>query len=301
MQFAAPETETASPASRWTSRIALFALGIILTTVFLHRLFGMPTAVAFNLVLAALGCAVLSIGTGLIAAIGIWRHGSMGTARVVFGVLLSIALLTGPLMLSVLARDYPPINDLTTDTRAPPAFQTLAKARSEPGANPAAYPGERFANEQARAYPDIKPMLVNRSSAEAFELVVEAVRKLKMEIVREEGPTAEGGEGAIEAVDRTIVVGFYDDVAIRVTGSDESARIDIRSAARFGRTDFGANAERVRALMKEIVTRLESTVPVAEGAAPSAKKAAADPAAAKRGQSGDAKSMYRRKSRVREQ
>ncbi len=298
MQFVAPEM--ASPASRWASRIALFSLGIILTAAFLHRLFGMPTPVAFNLVLAAFGCAILSILTGLVAAIGIWRNGTMGTARVVFGVLLSLAILSGPLMLVVLARDYPPINDLSTDMRTPPAFETLAKARSVPGANPAAYPGESFAKEQARAYPDIKPMLVNRSSAEAFELVIEAVRKLKMDIVREDGPTAEGGEGTIEAVDRTIVAGFYDDVAIRVTGSDANARIDIRSASRFGRTDFGGNAERIRTLMKEIVTRLESTVPVAEGGAPSGKKTAADPAESKRAKGDDPKSVYRRKSRARE-
>jgi hypothetical protein len=122
-----------------------------------------------------------------------------------------------------------------------------------------------------------------------------------MDVVREEGPTAEGGEGTIEAVDRTIVAGFYDDVAIRVTGSDATARIDIRSSSRFGRTDFGANAERIRTLMKEIVTRLESTVPVAEGGAPSAKKAATDPALLKRERSGDPKSVYRRKSRDRAQ
>jgi uncharacterized protein (DUF1499 family) len=239
---------------------------------------------------------------GLIAAIGIWRSGAMGTARVIFGILLSLAMLSGPLILIVLAWDYPPINDLSTDTRAPPAFTILAKARAEPGANPAAYPGDRFAKEQARAYPDIKPMQLNRSSAEAFELVVEAVKKLKMDIVREDGPTAEGGEGMIEAVDRTLVGGFYDDVAIRVTGSEHDSRVDIRSASRFGASDFGQNAERIRTLMREIVTRLEATVPVADGAraAPNAK-AAERPAAVKRGQNGDPKSVYRRRSRVREQ
>jgi uncharacterized protein (DUF1499 family) len=300
MRFAAPET--ASPASRWTSRIALFSLGVLLTAAFLHRLFGMPTPVAFNIVLAAYAGAILSMLMGAVAAVGIWRTGGMGTARVVFGFLLSLAMISGPLLLVVLARDYPPINDLTTDTRAPPVFTTLAKARNEPGANSTAYPGDRFAKEQVRAYPDIKPMQVNRSSAEAFELAVESVRKLKMDVVREEGPTEDGGEGTIEAVDRTLIAGFYDDIAVRVTGNDTSARIDIRSASRFGRADFGHNAERIRNLMREIVTRLEATVPVAEGtrAVPNAK-ATERPAAVKRGQSGDPKSVYRRRSRVRDQ
>ena len=77
------------------------------------------------------------------------------------------------------------------------------------------------------------------------------------------------------------------------------ARIDVRSASRFGSNDFGGNAERIRGLMKEIVTRLEATVPVAESEKPTAdaKKAGAD----KRDRDSDPKSVYRRKSRVREQ
>jgi uncharacterized protein (DUF1499 family) len=210
-------------------------------------------------------------------------------------------MLSGPLMLAVLAREYAPINDVTTDMRSPPEFSTLVKARNEPGANSAAYPGEVYAREQARAYPDIKPMLVNRSSAEAFELVVEAVRKLKMEIVREEGPAADGSQGMIEVVDRTLIAGFYDDVAIRVTGDEARARVDIRSASRFGRADFGQNAERIRTLMREIVTRLEATVPTADGERISATKNPAGPAVVKRGQSSDPKSVYRRRSRIRDQ
>ena len=59
---------------------------------------------------------------------------------------------------------------------------------------------------------------------------------------------------------------FSDDIAIRVTGTDERSRIDIRSASRFGISDFGHNAGRVRLLLKEIVARLEETVPSADSA-----------------------------------
>lgn len=48
---------------------------------------------------------------------------------------------------------------------------------------------------------------------------------------------------------------------IRVLGEDQSARVDVRSASRYGQNDFGRNAERVRAILKEVATRFEASVP----------------------------------------
>jgi uncharacterized protein (DUF1499 family) len=180
--------------------------------------------------------------------------------------------------------------------KSPPLFVTLAKARWV-GSNPVDYPSEKFAAIQQRAYPDLKTMPLERSREEAFELVGEAVRKLRMEIVREEEPAeTNGGAGSIEAVDRTLIMGFYDDVSIRVEGDEERARIDLRSASRFGRSDFGHNAERLRLLMREIVARLEATVPAAGEKAN--KKSGRD--GAKRAKDDDPKLGTPRKPQVRE-
>jgi hypothetical protein len=61
-----------------------------------------------------------------------------------------------------------------------------------------------------------------------------------------------------------LLLGFYDDVVIRVEGDEERARIDIRSASRYGSHDLGRNADRIRQILKEIVVRLESVVPAAQ-------------------------------------
>jgi len=39
---------------------------------------------------------------------------------------------------------------------------------------------------------------------------------------------------------------------IRISPLGPGSRVDMRSASRFGETDFGANAARVRALMEDI-------------------------------------------------
>jgi uncharacterized protein (DUF1499 family) len=249
--------------ARWTSRIALFSVGVLLTAMLLHRLLSLPTTVALNLAAVAFAGAALSILLAIAAAIGVWRTGRPGTSRIVFGTVVSLGLLLWPLVYLPSYERLPKINDVTTDPSAPPAFVTLAKLRG-PGANAPDYPGAEFARTQAAAYPDIKPIEINRPVDEAFELAADAINRLKMEIVRQEAPDPETGRpGALEAVDRTLLLGFYDDVAIRVVGNDERARIDVRSASRFGAHDIGRNADRVRQILKEIVVRLESVVPVA--------------------------------------
>ncbi len=294
MRFVEPETAPA--ASRWTSRIALFSLILLLTAFLLHRLFGLDTLIVFNLVKAAYAGVGLSLLLAAAAVVVIWRQGTHGTARVVFAVAVCLLMLAGPLALALLARDYPMINDVTTDTATPPPFDIVSKMRG-PSSNPVKYPGEVFAAQQRHAYPDLKPLVLDRSAEEAFELVADAVRRLKMDIVREEAPGGDVGRtGYIEAVDRTLVLGFYDDVAIRVSGGEASSRVDIRSASRFGWTDLGSNAERVRALMREIVARLEATVPTAEDERD--KKKGRDKL--KQGKDDDPKSAAPRKSRRRD-
>lgn len=249
--------------SRWTSRIALFSVGVLAIAIALHRLLSLPTPIALNLAAIAMVGAAISLLFAIFAAVGIWRTGRPGTPRIVFATLISLGLLAWPLVFLPTYQKLPKINDLTTDPVSPPQFDALAKLRG-PDANSVVYPGAKFAAKQAKAYPDIKPIEVDRSVDEVFELVLDAVRRLKLEIVRNEPPDLESGRpGIIEAEDRTLILGFYDDVAIRVTGNDEQARVDVRSASRYGRHDFGRNADRIRLILKEIVTRLESVVPAA--------------------------------------
>lgn len=289
--LAIPEREPAP--SRWATRAALFAFGLIVAAAFLFRLFSLPTPVAFNLIMLAMGIAVLSIVFAAVAAIIIWQTGRPGTARVLFAVCLSTVLLAIPLLYTMWVRDYPLLNDLTTDFDSPPAFTAIAKLRG-PGDNRVTYHRKRLADEQANAYPDIKPMRIARPAEEAYALVVDAMKRLKMEIVRDDAPDAAAGTpGEIEAVDRTLMLGLYEDIAIRVAGDEESSRVDIRSASRFGRADMGNNAEGIRELVKEIQARIDATMPTAQDTREKGQRA-------KQEKAGNPKSESRRKQRARE-
>jgi hypothetical protein len=54
-----------------------------------------------------------------------------------------------------------------------------------------------------------------------------------------------------------MLLGFTDDVAIRVTGDDTRAQIDVRSVSRYGLHDLGANAQRIGTLFGEVKAALE--------------------------------------------
>lgn len=257
-----PNAAGASSLARWTTRIAVFAIALTAVTLLLHRLLGMPTTVALNLFKLSFACAVAAIVIGLYASARIWRTGEEGVARVITGIVLSAGLLAWPLSQLPTVAALPAINDLTTNPADPPPFATLGPKRGA-GANGADYPGDTFAKAQAAAYPDIQPLEIDRSSQEAFGLAADVLRnKMFMTIAREQPPDAEAGDpGFIEAEDLTLVMGFRDDVAIRVSGDETRSRIDVRSASRYGRHDLGRNAQRLRQVLRELVVRLEETVP----------------------------------------
>ena len=283
------QLEREPAASRWASRAALFAFGLIAAAAFLHRVVGMETPVAFNLLVVGMGVAVLSILAALAASVMIWRTGRPGTARILFAVTLSLALIAAPLLGLAWVREHPLVSDITTDFDNPPGFSAVLHHRG-PGSNPPGYDRARSADEQRRAYPDIRPLRIERSSEEVYAAVVDAVKRLKIHPEREEPPDLETGTpGMIEAVDRSLVMGLYDDIAIRVSGTAETARVDIRSAARFGvGADMGRNAERVRELIKEIHARIDATMPASE-------LAKEEPPAAKREKANRSKSDRRRR------
>lgn len=244
----------------WCGRIAVFSATLILSAIFLHRLFSIPTPVALNLVKLSILGGLLALALGVLAILDIWRTGAKGLGTVFLGGLLATLVVAWPAIVLPKVNANPEINDITTDWASPPQFVVLG-ARRAPGANLPEYPGEAFAEQQRAAFPDLKPLLVNRSVSEAYEVSVDALRRLGMKIVQETPPGDEApAEGDIEAYDRTLIWGFYDDVVIRVVGNRLTAKIDVRSASRYGRHDLGRNADRVRRVLKEIVARLEATV-----------------------------------------
>lgn len=238
----------------WSQRVVLLFLLLFAITFGLHRFGFIQTPVAMKLFGVAIVGALIGVGLGITSLIGIWREGHIGAGKAMSGVLMGTLMLAVPLWSLPNLLALPRIHEVTTDPDRPPAFQKLAVVRNGDGVNPVAYQkGE--SSLQMKAYPDIKPLPISRPTADAYSAVRDAVKNLNWSVVAEQ-PPADGRSGMIEAVDRSFIFGFTDDVVIRVSGAGRDARVDVRSSSRHGRHDLGRNADRVRELFSEVKTRL---------------------------------------------
>jgi uncharacterized protein (DUF1499 family) len=196
----------------------------------------MPAAFDCGIGAAALSLIALAFGRIQFGR----RHFAIGLAALVIGA----ATAAVPWHYSQMRGKYPPIDDITTDMQNPPQFVAAVALRAAERGNSPAYGGAAIAAQQQKAYPDILPLTLALDPVQVFG------RALKTAIGM--GWTITGNDpasGRIEAYDRSRWFGFTDDIAIRVTPSDGGSRVDIRSASRHGRGDFGVNAERIRAYL----------------------------------------------------
>ena len=257
--------EPITPLAIWSARLALFAVAVAALSVIIVRSGLLDIGPALATFAAALLFAAAAILLGLASFVAIWRNGAPGLGRALAGLLLGAALLGYPAYLAARAVKLPEINDVTTDFVNPPRFDVLARLRPPGRVN---YPA-RFAESQRKAYPDIVPLQADLSVRQAYDQALKVVTKRKWLVVDAHTPSPSHRQGVIEAVARTPIMGFRDDVVVRVTPLGDGSRIDVRSASRYGLSDFGANAKRIAALLTDIdETASEVAQPRAEEKTP---------------------------------
>lgn len=249
------------PTSRlaiWARRIALFSLAATVVAIIIVRSGTLDIVPALATLAGALLLAVVAILLAFGAGAAIWTEGVSGMREALTAFFIGLALIAYPVYLGVKAYRLPAIYDVTTDPIDPPKFEAIARLRPR-DANPIAYAGLYAAQLQHAAYSDIEPEMTNSSPQDAYDAVLKVITKRKWHIVNSRPPGI--GEGHVEAIARTPILGFREDVVVRIRPVPDGARIDFRSASRYGRHDLGGNAARVRALVDDIDDVLSSPAP----------------------------------------
>lgn len=242
------DNEPVSKLAAWSGRLGVFALAVAALSVIILRsglLEIVPALATFAAALIFAGLAILLAFAGFIV---IWRQGLSGLGYALLGLLLGLLLLAYPSYLGYRATKLPAITDITTDPANPPRFDVLARLRPRGRTE---YPGAATAERQRAAYSDIVPLQLAVPPKAAYDIALALATKRKWLLV-DSRPPAGRRDGVIEAVTRTPIMGFRDDVVIRVSPLRDGARVDLRSASRYGTHDFGANAARLRSLLEDI-------------------------------------------------
>jgi uncharacterized protein (DUF1499 family) len=95
--------------------------------------------------------------------------------------------------------------------------------------------------------------VIDRPVEESFELVEDTAARLKWKVTLSDPPVGRTAKaGVLEATDQTMIMGFTDDIVVRVEGNLNRSRIDVRSASRYGVVDLGQNATRVRRFLTDL-------------------------------------------------
>jgi uncharacterized protein (DUF1499 family) len=259
-RFSAPyQSEPVSSLASWARNLAVFSVVAVLVSIIIVRFGFLEIKPALATFFGALACAGLSILVGLAAFVAIWQNGSRGMSRILLALLIDALVLAYPAYLGLQYRKLPPIHDITTDPIDPPRFDALARLRTGDGANTAVYAGLYSAEQQRSAYPDIETVELEVPVQRAYELTLQIVTKRKWLVIDERPPQPPRRIGRIEAVARTPIMGFREDVSIRITADgDDDSRVDIRSSSRYFESDLGSNAARVTKLMDDLNSAAES-------------------------------------------
>jgi hypothetical protein len=265
-------SEPTSRLAIWARRIAGFAFAASFLAIIIVRSGLLEIKPALATFAGALAIAVVALLVAFAAFVVIWMEGLAGMAAALSAMAISLALLAYPAYLGYKAYKLPRIYDITTDPIDPPRYEALARLRPR-DANPVAYPGLYTAEQQRTAYPDVGPLGTNATAEAAYGAALAAVNKRKWRVVDARPPQAGRREGHIEAVARTPIMGFRDDVVVRVRAEPDGARIDARSSSRYGEHDFGTNAKRVRDLINEIEDGIRAQKPERPVVQPPGKKA----------------------------
>lgn len=203
---------------------------------------GWPWPQSYRLATWGTWAALAGFLAALAGAIAWLRNRQSGGLAVLLGLVLSFPVAGMGVAFDMAARMTPPINDISTDTQDPPVFWFTVTPTDYPSAN---------AEPQHAAYPDVRPLDLDLSFDDAFGLALALVEERGWKVL-----SADPDESQIEAIATSRLFGFEDEVAIRVSETDNGTRIDMRSRSRLGQVDRGANARRITKFLSDLEARL---------------------------------------------
>lgn len=248
----------------WARRFGSLALPLAVIPVFLHRE-RLIVSADFNIIeIVAMTVAAIGLVLSLGAFVRLWITGDQGWSKATMGFVMSLLCLAPLALILVLTVQYPSVGDVSTDPTRPPGLVAQVAPQAVTAEQKAAV-AAAFPNARNRTYPI--------EAAQMYALVNALVEGQGWELRARREPQTPLAEGQINAV-ATTLLGWRDEVAIRIEGDPQGSIVAMRSASLSPGPDLGENGRRVEAFLAALdqrVTELLRAVPTAPASDPDAE------------------------------
>lgn len=246
----------------WTCAVLAPLVALAAVVGFRQGWISYGVAKAGLVALATPALALLGVVFGIAGLVLSLAKPRAGGGAAVGAVAVGAVVLAVWLMADRAAVASPPVHDVATDWSDPPTFSPKIMMARGPRANPvelapavpegpsrmeAGFLGRPVAEVNRTTCPAAAPVVLTTTPAEAYTRVRTAVRALRMAL-----QTDDPAGGRLEASAARGLWGVTDDLVARVRPEGAGARVDMRSIARAGLNDGGANCARVTRLRRAL-------------------------------------------------
>jgi hypothetical protein len=242
----------------WARRTGALALPLAAIPVLLHRAHVVTSDNFITIETIALGLAALAVAMAIVAFVRLWFTGDQGWWKASLAFIFGVLCLAPAGYFGYLAIHQPSMPDVSTDFTTPPTLLNAAAARPPDAAQIVRVEAD-FPNARSRNYPIAAPAM--------FDAVSDLIDDRGWDVLVSRKPATQVDSGEINAIVTTLL-GFRQEVAIRVTGAPDGTTIAMRSASLTNFPDFGENGQRVEDFMLDLDNQVTLMLRTATPAAP---------------------------------
>ncbi|MDJ0932355.1 DUF1499 domain-containing protein [Breoghania sp.] len=245
-----------SSAAKFSRFAGIVAIPVLVIGTLLHRGERIDSTTLFAILGLGFVLAFVAVAAAVTALTAVWRQGARGTGDAVLGLIFGLIALAPAIGVAGATLYYPRLTDISTDLERPPRLAPSPR-RSNPG-------GHLNPKLQRSAYPNIVPRRFPVGTAQLYGAVEQVIKERGWMIGPHLAPAINDDPAAIRIETHTPILGFVDDMSVRILPDPIGARLDIRSASRVGDHDLGANARRIRDLLTGVDTVLTEAYGITE-------------------------------------
>ena len=242
----------------WARRVGALALPLAAIPVLLHRAHVITSDNFITIEAIALGLAIFAVAMAIIAFVRLWFTGDQGWWKASLAFIFGVLCLAPAGYFGYEAIHQPMTPDVSTDFPNPPVLLNSISSRPPTAAQIGRIEAD-FPNARSRNYPIAAPAM--------FDAVAGLIDDRGWDLRTSRKPATQVDSGELNAVVTTLL-GFQQEVAIRITGAPDGTTIAMRSASLVNFPDFGENGQRVEDFMLDLDNQVTLMLRTATPAAP---------------------------------